>query len=603
MLSALTACAAIALASHSPAQPATTLSSAATQDTRIELLDDRSLRLALRRLEGDFTGRAHLMSIGNSRGGRSIDVLRITEGELRPGRPALLLVAGMEGTHAWTSSLALDHARALLEGYGENEAITALLDTTTVYVLARANPDGCELRFAEPRAERLASGRGVDDDRDGRQGEDPIADLDGDGAVLWLRVPDPEGEWIVDPAEPRVLKQANREQGERGVYALHREGRDADGDELVAEDGPLNTEWHRNFPALWEEHAARAGRFPGEEPGVKAVMDFVLTHPEISLVIAYGELDDLNAPPPKLSKGQRGAEAPGRPEADVALLTELGRRYKSAITEPRAGSQDEAGRLQTWLVQHRGMQCVSVHPWAAPAELPKDEKAEEAEEATEPEDAAEDAAAAQADSTESELTEDAKAPSDASDKPDEEAPKPSDDAKTLAWLEAHDVDAFRDWKTFEHPDLGTVEIGGWMPHVRIEPPAALCDAIADEHFAFMLELAAELPRIEVAECTARALGDGLHEVTVVIENARLLPYTSAAARSTETLRPIRVQLTFAEGDELIAGPRRVMIDELAGTGGRRTLRWLVRSSDPASISVRVVTDHAGIVTRNAEVSR
>jgi zinc carboxypeptidase len=580
MIPALTALATLSVPAHAPAVAPPALTSAVSQDTRIEVLEDRSLRLALRRLEGDHTGRAHLMSIGNSRGGRSIDVLRIAEGELRPGRPALLLVAGMEGTQAWTSGLALDHARSLLEGYGEDDAITALIDTTTIYVLARANPDGCERRFESPHAERLASGRGVDDDRDGREAEDPIDDLDGDDAVLWMRVPDPEGEWIVDPAEPRVLKRANREQGERGVYALHREGRDADGDDRVAEDGERNTEWHRNFPALWEEHQARAGRFPGEEPGVKAVMDFVLTHPELSMVIAYGELDDLNQAPPTMSDGARGTESPGRPADDVALLKEFGRRYAKAVESPRPGAQDEEGRLQTWLVQHRGMQCISVHPWSAPAELPEADEA--ADEAAAP---AED----DADSTDQ--------------APAESAPEPSDDAKTLAWLESHEVDAYRDWTAFEHPDLGPVEIGGWMPHARIEPPAALHDTLADEHFAFFLELAGELPRIEIAECSARALGEGVHEITVVIENAKLLPFTTAAGEQTRTLRPIRVQLVFAEGGELLAGPRRVTIDELAGTGGRHTMTWLVRASDPTSVAARVVTDHAGIVTRNAEVSR
>lgn len=585
MLPALTAIATFAALVHSPPAHAVASVTAVRPESRLEWLDDRALRLAQRRLEGDHTGRAHLMSIGNSRAGRSIDVLRIAEGELRPGRPAILLVAGMEGTQAWTSSLALDHARAFLDGYGEDESITALLDTTTIYVLARANPDGCELRFESPRAERLASGPGVDEDRDGRQAEDPIADLDGDGAVLWMRVEDPEGEWIVDPVDPRVLKRADRSKGERGVYALHAEGRDSDGDDRVAEDGERGTEWHRNFPALWEEHAPRAGRFPGEEPGVKAVMDFVLTHPEISLVVAYGELDDLSSTATELKKGPRGSESPGRPEADVALLKELGRRYAEHIESPRAGAKDEEGRLQTWLIQHRGMQCVSVHPWSAPAEMPKTEKSEDAEA---PENAAEEG--------------DGDAPDEKGEQ-QEKAPEPSDDAKTLAWLEAHEVDAYRDWIAFDHPDLGPVEIGGWIPFARIEPPAALRDSIADEHFGFLLELASELPRVEVAECTARSLGSGLHEIEVVVENARLLPFTTAAARSTETLRPIRVQLAFADGDELVAGPRRVMVDELAGTGGRRTLRWLVRASDPTSVSVRVVTDHAGIVTRNAEVSR
>ncbi|MCA8979824.1 MAG: hypothetical protein H6831_09185 [Planctomycetes bacterium] len=587
MLPALISLATFASFVNAPPAQAAAQDAPAPTESRLEWLDDRALRVAQRRLEGDYTGRAHLMSIGNSRAGRSVDVLRIAEGELRPGRPAILLVAGMEGTQAWTSSLALDHARALLEGYGEDEAITHLLDSTTIYVLARANPDGCELRFESPVAERLASGLGVDDDRDGREAEDPIADVDGDGSVLWMRVPDPEGEWVIDPADRRVLKKADREKGERGVYALYPEGRDSDGDERVAEDGERNTEWHRNFPALWEEHAARAGRFPGEEPGVKAVMDFVLTHPEISLVVAYGELDDLSSPPPEQKKGNRGVESPGRPADDVALLKELGRRYAKAVPKPRAGAKDEEGRLQTWLVQHRGMQCISVHPWSAPAELPKSEKSAQTDD-----EKSEQPAESNDESKEAPAEKDA-----------EKAPEPCDDAKTLAWLEAQGVDAFHDWTAFDHPDLGPVEIGGWMPFARIEPPVALRDELADEHFAFLLELAAEIPRVEVVECTARRLGEGLHEIEVVLENARLLPFTTAAARSTETLRPIRVQLTFADGDELIAGPRRVMVDELAGTGGRRTLNWIVRTSDPSSVAVRVVTDHAGIVTRNAEVSR
>lgn len=591
MLSVFTAFATLALATPSTSVAVHSGASLpATPETRIELLNDRDLRLALRRLEGDHTGLAQLISIGNTRAGRSIDVLRIAHGELRPGRPAILLVAGMEGTHAWTSSLALDHARGLLEAYADDDRVSTLLDSTTIYVLARANPDGCERRFENPHAERLATGRGVDDDRDGREGEDPIADVDGDGVVLWMRAEDPEGEWILDPTDPRVMKLADPLRGERGTYKLYAEGRDSDGDELVAEDGEKNTEWHRNFPALWEEHAPRAGRFPGEEPGAKSVMDFVLTHPDISLVIAYGELDDLSAAPATMKQGKRGAESPGRPEADVKLLEELGRRYAKVVDKPSKGAKDEAGRLQTWLVQHRGMHCVSVNAWSPPAELPMTES-----------DEADSSAPAKITDTESEAAEPEPAAAK-QDKPEKD-PEPSDDAKTLAWLEAHDVDAYRDWTAFEHPELGAIEIGGWMPHARIEPPIAMRDAIADEHFEFLLALGAELPRVAIVACLAKPRGADIYDIEVVIENSHLLPLTTAAARETETIRPIRVYLNFAEGDALLAGKPREVVDELAGTGGRRTFHWLIRSADPTRVSARVVTDHAGNVTRNAEVSR
>ncbi len=560
---------------------------------RVELMNDRDLRVALRRLEGAHTDRAALISIGETRGGRSIDVLRLASGELRPGRPALLLVAGMETTQAWTSGLALDHARALLEGYGEDDAITRLLDTTTVYVMARANPDGCERRFEAPTAVRLASGRDADNDRDGRSAEDPRVDLDGDGLVLTMRVPDPEGEWIVDPADPRVLKRADRARGERGAYRLYDEGRDADGDERVAEDDDRDTEWNRNFPAQWEEHQPRAGRFSGEEPGVKAAMDFVLTHPEIALVVAYGERDDLVAAPKTMGKGKRGEELPGRPADDVALLKELGRRYAEAVTSPREGATDEEGRFQTWLVQHRGLPCVSIHPWSAPAEMPEAKEAEgEAPDDASAEESVEEAASAEE-----------TASTDEASRRTDDAPQPSDDAKELAWLEAEGVDAFRDWTPFEHPELGAVEIGGWVPYARVEPPARLRDALADEHLAFLLELGAALPRVEVASCTARPLGGDLYEVEAVVENPSLMPLTTELARDANSVRPVRVRLALAEGDRLVSGPPVEFVDRLDAVGGRREVRWLVRTSDPTRLTVRAAGDHVGVSTRSAEVQR
>lgn len=41
-------------------------------------------------------------------------------------------------------------------------------------------------------------------------------DLSGNGLVTLMRVPHPEGEWMVDPPEPRLLRLADRARAERG---------------------------------------------------------------------------------------------------------------------------------------------------------------------------------------------------------------------------------------------------------------------------------------------------------------------------------------------------------------------------------------------------
>ena len=181
--------------------------------------------------------------------------------------------------------------------YGNNDAVTAFLDETTVYVLPRANPDAAEARFTSPRFELQSGGRGVDNDRDGRSGEDGPSDVNGDGMIVSMRVLDPEGTWILDPTDARALVEADPKKGERGQYKLHVEGRDADGDERVAEDPARDTQLNRNFSSGWNEHAAHSGLFPSDEPEVQALMEFVLQLEDLALVVCYGGPDNLVGEP------------------------------------------------------------------------------------------------------------------------------------------------------------------------------------------------------------------------------------------------------------------------------------------------------------------
>lgn len=540
---------------------------------------------------------AEWLTLGRSRSGLEISALRFAAPGAR-GKPALLIVGNVDGSQPWSSSLALHHAERLA-AQPEGERERALLERADVIVIPCANPDAHERRFTSVRSEREATGGGVDDDRDGRQGEDPPSDVDGDGMIAWMRVEDPAGEWIADPADERALIKADAKRGERGRWKLWPEGRDLDLDERVAEDAASDACVNRNFAEEFKEHAAESGAYAMSEPESRALADFVLAHPEIALVVTYGAYDNMVEKPKTTHANARNklVPAPGVIEADAELLAELGQRYRETTGNTAKGSGNDAGSWQAWLYGHRGLWSLAIHPWDAPLDAKRADAA----------------------------TTDA-GPQGAERKPGEEpatssgAPQgqpkgeaasakkakrePSDDAKRLTWIDTHPEEAARfvPWHGFEHPELGPVEIGGFAPFARSEPPASDSATIAEKEFEFLLSLGAELARVRIAELSAKPLAPDLFEVSAAIDNLSRLPLQSASARRTDSVRPLRVRLVLDDGAKLLGGDDALELQRsLGGSGARAEYRWLVRAARVGDIGLSIDTDHAGSDQRRAEL--
>lgn len=559
--------------------------------SRAPLLTHHKLSQALARLASEHAGNVDLLTLARkSRAGRSIDALRIWSGGERPtGQPAILLLANIDGPLVYTSGIALEHARRLAEGYGSDEAVTRLLDSTTVYIIARANPDAAEARFVNPLAEARATGHGVDNDRDGRLGEDGPSDVNGDGFVSVMRVPDPEGTWMPDPTDPRVLVEADPAKGERGLWKLVPEGRDSDGDEEVSEDPPLDAIVNRNFAQDWQEHDASAGLFPSDEPEVRALYEFVLAHEDIQLVLVYGELGNLVERGKGVAddaKSNKRIPPSGVRDSDGAILDTIGERYREITGDTTKGSQDEAGTFQAWCYAQRGIMTLNAALWS----IPLDAKADSAE-----------ADSAEADTGEAETgapeeSEDTESPASEEEEEEDEKKKdePSDDAKRMIWIDLNSEDARHlGWTAFDHPELGPVEVGGFAPYALVEPPDEDRVRIADKQFEFLLSLDTTLARVELRDVRATARGE-LLEVEAVLVNEGLLPLITTWGRRTRTTLPARVEIHLPQGATLLAGSKRILVSDLRGSGGRHELRWLVSGATPRSIGIRVETRHAGM---------
>lgn len=550
-----------------------------------DLLDQDALSARLLALATSHPDRAQTFLLGESRGGVPIEGVRLSAGEDSIGKPAILLVAGIQAQRVFSATMAMVAAEEAAATYGLTDA-KHLLDFATVYVIPRLNPDGAAARFKPVLMDDGATGHNVDNDRDGYKGEDGPVDLNGDGKITWMRVADPEGTWIADPFDGRAHVEADASHGERGMWKIVREGLDQDGDDRIAEDSGADGHVSRNFPAGFEEHTAAAGFFAGDEPEVRAMMEFVVEHPEIALVVTFDGTDNLKSKPdteedPAGGRGFGGARnlPNGKVlQSDADLLAEFGRRAKELREDSPAEDAYPKGSFQRWMYEARGILTLDMAAWAMPKEAPKPDK--DAEEG-----ATEEAA--------KEVTEEAM-----EDSAKDEAPsswrEASEDVGRLAWMDATgNTHRFQDWQPYNHPTLGGVFIGGWAPYAHVEPPASEREAITTAATALLLGLGEPLAQIEITSFTATKLSRSLWRVEASVENNSLLPLITKAGARARTTRPARMELALPDKATIVAGEAKQLIRQLDGSGGRAEFTWLIDMNNPAQLGLNITTDHAG----------
>ncbi|MBT5532600.1 hypothetical protein HOK31_06030, partial [Candidatus Poribacteria bacterium] len=397
--------------------------------------------------------RAEMREIAQTDEGRGLFVVAIGAGETA-GRPGLLILADPDGDRPIASQVAFHLAERLAT------SAAAVTRVASVYVVPVANPDGAAHAFG---GEEPWRGWPIDEDRDGRTDEDPAEDVNGDGFALHMRVPDPTGAWRQDASDSRAMVEADAAKGEMGGYRLLREGIDNDSDRDLNEDGPGGGLLEANWPHRWQQHARDAGPFQLSEPETHGLIEFMLAHPNISVVIVLGSEDNTAEP----SDGAEDVDASstGPLTADADMLKLLGERLWEDVDAKPRGADDGHGGFADWAYYQFGALVVESAVWSPPLdaldEADEDDGADESEQ-------------------------------DVSEEKDE-ADDPSDEAKLLAWNDtAYAGAAFAPWTPFRHAELGDVEIGGWRPLTLHNPPAESIPALVDQWVGFVASLADDL---------------------------------------------------------------------------------------------------------------
>ena len=243
----------------------------------------------LREFAALYPGLTELYQIGESFHGQPLMVITITNEATGPAyeKPALYVDGGIHAGELTSSSVATHLIGHLLNGHGDDPRVTELLDARAFHVRPKFNPDGSDLALIDDQFLR-STPHPFDDDEDGAADEDPSEDLDGDGWITQIRVPDPDGIWVADPSDDRIMVRDPEMQRAGLRFSTMREGIDNDGDGAIDEDGARRARHEpANFPRNWERVHLQpgAGDYPLSEPETRAAAAFINANRNITGIV------------------------------------------------------------------------------------------------------------------------------------------------------------------------------------------------------------------------------------------------------------------------------------------------------------------------------
>jgi hypothetical protein len=508
---------------------------------RSAYLDYERMTAQLRNWANAYPHISRLQSLGQTPQGRDIWLLVVGQDPDRR-RPAAWIDGNMHAIEVAGSSVALAVAEDVLRlhtvGLPDlSGPLAARLRDVLFYIVPRISPDGAEniLRTGHyvrsvPRDNRIDQGAA----------KWLPQDIDGNGTALSMRVVSPAGELVESQHVPGLLVE--RTIDDVGpFYKLYPEAMIAnfDGKNIPTPYflGHSPIDLNRNFPWSWApgHEQPGAGPFATSEPESRAIVEFASAHPEIFAWVNLHTFGGVVIRP--LGHGPDSKMN----QEDLAIFRQLEAWMTQFTGYPTVSGYDEflyepdkplRGDLSDYAYNQRGALSVVVELWDLFKRLGMERPAKFVHYY--------------------------------------ERASRSDLENLARWDKEHNGGRiFVPWRTFMHPQLGAVEVGGIDPRIGIwNPSLPELAAVCDGQSAAFLRIAALAPALSMAAPTITLIGNSdIRRVELRIENhGYLATYGIPSAKNLDFNEPVYAKLR-AIGCELVdLGQAHQVIGHLDGWG-------------------------------------
>jgi len=509
----------------------------------------------MKKINKAYPNLTRLESIGKSY--EKKDIYMLTISDFKTGdpdeKPAMYIDGNIHSNEIQGAEFSLYTAWYLTEMFGDLEFINELLKDKTFYIVPTINPDARDNFMKEPNTPHSPrSGMIVlDNDGDGKAGEDGFDDLDGNNHITYMIRKSPTGQYIKDPQDDRRLIRVAAE--EKGEYEmLGYEGMDNDGDGEVNEDGIGYYDPNRDWGWKWQPDYVQRGayKYPFSLPENRAVADFVMKHPNIAGAQSYHNYGGmiLRGPGAEEDKDTYNRE-------DVRIYDAIAEKGEEMIPGYRyltvyKDLYSVFGGELDWFYGGRGIYTYTSELMVSYLYYHKNEGRGNQEE---------------------ELKVD----------------------KYLTF-----GDAFVDWKEYKHPQYGTIEIGGFKKNFGRAHPGFLLEQDAHRNMAFTIYHGYQTPKLSIINVEEKSLGSGLKEVTATVYNERLMPTHSSQDLKYKIERPDLISISnanvvagmivededFNKVKEQVHNPETLRIPNIPGMETVK-VRWIVSGAGNYKVDV------------------
>lgn len=498
---------------------------------------------------------ARLESIGKSYEGR--DIYLLTVSDFKTGdpdkKPAMYIDGNIHSNEIQGAEFSLYTAWYLTEMFEELDFVKELLADKTFYINPTINPDARNNYMNEPNtAHSPRSGMLVlDNDGDGKAGEDGFDDLNSDNHITMMIRKSPTGRYIKDSMDPRkLIRVEDEEQGEYEMLGY--EGKDTDGDGEVNEDGIGYYDPNRDWGWKWQPDYIQRGayKYPFSLPENRAVMEFVMKHPNIAGAQSYHNYGGmiLRGPGAEEDKETYNAE-------DVKIYDAIGKKgeelipgYKYLVVYKDLYSVF-GGELD-WFYGGRGIYTYTNELMVSYLYFNKN------------------------------------------------AGRGNQDEEMNVDKYLTFGDAFVPWEDFEHPQYGKIEVGGFKKNFGRAHPGFLLEQDAHRNMAFTIYHAFHTPKLTVTDVKVENIGGGLKQITATVYNERLMPTHSSQDLKYNIERPDYITISgakvvtgmlvndedFNKVEEQKHNPEKIKVKNIPGMESVK-VRWIVSGNGKYSINV------------------
>lgn len=150
---------------------------------------------------------------------------------------------------------------------------------------------------------------------------------------------------------------------------------------------------------------------------------------------------------------------------------------------------------------------------------------------------------------------------------------------------------FVNWQKYNHPTLGEVEIGGFIPYLGTTPPYEMVDSLLELQVPWILELAENLPELSIYQTKVTDKGAGVYLLEVWVENKNYIPFPIAMGQRNSTPSPA-ILLVEGNNIEFLQGYGRTPLKEVPGLSKVKQ-SWLIVAGKKAEIKVQLTSKAAG----------